>query len=370
MMLQGPNEDLALPLLLQRPIIRQTPGSTHSSIAGKDVMVTGAGGSIGSELVLQIAAARPSSMTLVDHSEYALYEINQTLENSNLGIKRMAALADIRDLDALRSLFQTTRPDIVFHAAALKHVPMLENDHNIVEAVRTNVTGTKHVADLCCAYGADMVFISTDKAVHPSSCMGLTKRVAEIYLQGKAARYDGDLSLCQVRFGNVSGSSGSVVPLFRRQIAQGGPVTITHPEMSRYMMTIKEAVGLTLGAADMNRGAHGYGVYVLDMGKPVKIIDLARQLIEQTGLRPDIDISLQIIGIRPGEKLHEQLHYEFETLEPTAVTGVSKATSSFENRRVRVHFDRLLGAAEARDAAKVKAALVAIVPEYQGEVIF
>src|SRR5262245_42294025 len=202
-------------------------------------MVTGAGGSIGSELTLQIAASSPASLTLVDHSEIGLYEINCTLDNSKLSLKRMAALADIRDQPTMRSLFLETKPDIVFHAAALKHVPLLENDHNIVEAVRTNVLGTKIIADLCCSQRAHLVMISTDKAVNPSSCMGLTKRVAELYVHDRAVRYP-ELNLAQVRFGNVLGSSGSVVPLFRRQIDQGGPVTVTHPEMTRYLMTIKE----------------------------------------------------------------------------------------------------------------------------------
>lgn len=367
-MLQGLNEELALPLLTQRPVVRQNPDAVES-IAQRKVMVTGAGGSIGSELCLQIAASQPSALILVDHSELNLYEINATLENSNLPITRIAALADIRDKNSLRFLFDTTRPDLVFHAAALKHVPLLENDHNLVEAVRTNVRGTKNVLDLCVSFGANFVLISTDKAVNPSSGMGLTKRVAEIYTHWQAACHH-EIGVGQVRFGNVLGSSGSVVPLFRRQIAHGGPVTITHPEMTRFLMTIKEAVGLTIGAADLLRDRDRFGCFVLDMGQPVKIIDMARQLIAQSGLRAEIDIPIRIIGPRPGEKLHEELNYDWEPLVPTSLPGVWRADTAYRPEKAIAGVERLLLAAETRDVRAVKDALVEIVPEYVGEVVF
>ena len=367
-MLSGINEELALPLLARRPVIREG-ARQWESVRGRRVMVTGAGGSIGSELCLQIASSCPAALTLVDHSEIGLYEINQTLDNSELSLERMAALADIRDLPTMRALFLETKPDIVFHAAALKHVPLLENDHNIVEAVRTNVLGTKHIADLCCSQGAHLVMISTDKAVNPSSCMGLTKRVAELYVHDRALRYP-DLNLAQVRFGNVLGSSGSVVPLFRRQIAQGGPVTVTHPDMTRYLMTIKEAVGLTLAAADLSRDCDGPGLYVLDMGKPVKILELARQLIEQSGFRPDIDIAIDIIGVRPGEKLHEELNHDWEWPFETDVKGVRRLKALKPLPEALHQIESLLAEASGRNAEGVKAALIRIVPEYQGEVIF
>lgn len=330
-------------------------------------MVTGAGGSIGSELVLQIAASRPESLIMVEHSEFNLYEIEATLANSNLNLRRHALIADVRDQSTMRCIFQKYNPEMVFHAAALKHVPLLENDHNLIEAVRTNVVGTKIVADLCCIYGSDFILISTDKAVNPSSGMGLTKRVAEVYVHALSKRY-ADVRLGQVRFGNVLGSSGSVVPLFRRQIAQGGPVTITDPEMTRYLMTIKEAVGLTLSAADIQQGEDGYSCYVLDMGEPVKIIDLAKQLIRQSGLRPGKDIQLQIVGIRPGEKLHEELSYSWEKLEQTKVEGVRRARPEFDSSKLSPLIEQLLFAAKARDASVVRSSVSAIVPEFKGSV--
>jgi O-antigen biosynthesis protein WbqV len=330
-------------------------------------MVTGAGGSIGSELVLQIAASRPASLIMVEHSEFNLYEIEATLSNSNLALDRHALLADVRDQSTMRCIFRKHLPEMVFHAAALKHVPLLENEHNLIEAVRTNVVGTKIVADLCCVYGSDFILVSTDKAVNPSSGMGLTKRVAEVYVHALSKRYP-EVRLGQVRFGNVLGSSGSVVPLFRRQIAQGGPVTITDPEMTRYLMTIKEAVGLTLSAADIQQDEAGYSCYVLDMGEPVKIIDLAKQLIRQSGLRPGKDIALQIIGIRPGEKLHEELSYAWEKLEETEVEGVRRARPQFDPLKLSAHIEHLLYAAKARDGAGVCNAVAMIVPEFKGSV--
>lgn len=362
-MLAGINEDMALPLLAARPLVRQS-AEKLANLTGRRVMITGAGGSIGSELTLQVAAHRPEALIMVDHSELNLYEINVTLDNSNLAFERVAALADIRDKQSLRALFSATRPDVVFHAAALKHVPLLENDHNLVEAVRTNVLGTKHVLDLAVIFGAAFVMISTDKAVNPSSGMGLTKRCAEIYGHWKASCHP-KAGIAQVRFGNVLGSSGSVVPLFRRQIAQGGPVTVTHPEMTRYLMTIKEAVALTLHASALTQ--RGYGSYVLDMGKPVRIVDLAHQLIEQVGLRPEIDVPIQIIGVRPGEKLHEELHYEWEELQPTEVDGVRRAVVSELPVIPLPEMESLLMAAESRDIARIKEALLKLVPSYVGE---
>ena len=365
-MLRGLNEELALPLLTQRPVLKPHDRA-HESIEGRNVMVTGAGGSIGSELVKQIVRSKPGHLTLVDHSEFNLYEINCTVANQERRPQSVSYLIDIRDQDAMRWAFARQKPDIVFHAAALKHVPMLENDFNLTEAVRTNVLGTKVVADLSSNTGADMVMISTDKAVNPSSGMGLTKRVAEIYVHGKALRHP-DRKISQVRFGNVLGSSGSVVPLFRRQIAQGGPVTVTHAEMTRYMMTISEAVSLTLCASSLPHD--DFGCYVLDMGKPIRILDLAKQLITMSGLVPYVDVDIQIVGCRPGEKLHEELHYEWETVVSTRLDGVMKALPSFDPKPKLRLIDELLFAANARDHHRVKTLLTTIVPEYVGEVIF
>ena len=366
-MLKGVNEDLALPLLANRPIIK--PNSENAAhLNGKVVLVTGAGGSIGSELVLQIAAASPRKLVLVENSELALYEISLTLENSNLPFEIVSLLCDIRHTASLRSVFTTHPPDIVFHAAALKHVPLLESDHNLIEAVRTNVLGTKRVVDEAFDCGADVVMISTDKAVNPTSGMGLTKRCAEIYLQSLPPRVAGS-RVAQVRFGNVLGSSGSVVPLFRRQIAQGGPVTITHPDMTRYLMTIKEAVQLTLAASQLMGGLEFYSSFVLDMGKPVRIMDLAYRLIEQTGLRPEIDIPVEVIGIRPGEKLFEELHYASEELVPS---GLERIHRIVQHKHVHVA-DTMAGlfeAAEHRNAGALKMFLKKLVPEYSGEPVF
>lgn len=340
----------------------------YVSVQNKIVMITGAGGSIGSELVMQIAQSRPLSMIMVDNSEYNLYEINARLESDALlrELTRLPAIADVRDLKTMRHLFVTEKPDIVFHAAALKHVPLLENDHNLVEAVRTNVMGTKNIADLCASHGVGMVMISTDKAVYPSSVMGLTKRVAEIYVHMIAIR-NPDSRILQVRFGNVMASSGSVIPKFNKQIDIGGPVTVTHVEMTRYMMTISDAAALVLSSADAHRVySDGFGLYLLDMGKPVHILSLAIQLIEQRGLRPYVDIPIEMIGVRPGEKLHEQLAYEWETLTDTDILGVKRASPVFPALQYQAGIERLIHEATARNAVGVKEALVDIVPEYSG----
>lgn len=323
-MLAGLNEDLAFPLLLPRPKISER-GPYYSSVKGRRVLVTGAGGSIGSELVIQIAGSKPEHLVMTDHSELNLYEIDSTVRQGAPQQSKLAAILDVRDREGIASLFAGEKPDIVFHAAALKHVPLLENAHNLIEAVLTNLVGTMNVADACARHGIEMVLISTDKAVHPTSTMGRTKRLAELYVQALARREMSDKFL-QVRFGNVIGSSGSVVPLFRRQIAQGGPVTVTHPEMTRYMMSIKQAVELVLNSSALHHeeGA-GYGLYILDMGDPIKIIDLAEQLIRLAGLQPHKDIEIEIIGARPGEKLHEELVYPWEPLQQTRIEKVRVA---------------------------------------------
>jgi FlaA1/EpsC-like NDP-sugar epimerase len=341
------------------------PVASHESVHDRVVMVTGAGGSIGSQLVQHIAASRPAKLILVDHSELNLYEVGCALEESRLRVETKNLIMDVRDQQTLRHVFVKQDPEIVFHAAALKHVPLLENEHNLVEAVRTNVLGSKNVADLCSSHGASMVMISTDKAVNPSSVMGLTKRVAEIYVHGKALRHPYS-SFLQVRFGNVFGSSGSAVPKFKKQIAKGGPVTVTHPEMTRYLMSINDAVDLTLSAADLHGVGNGFGLYILDMGQPVKIVDLARSLIEQAGLRPGVDIPIEFIGIRPGEKLHEELRYYWETSEPTCIEGVTRSRPMFEpNGRLKL-IEALLHYAAAHDGPQVKHLLTQIVPEYSG----
>ena len=337
----------------------------HVSVQDKVVMVTGAGGSIGYVLAQHIARAQPERLILADSSELNLYEIGCTLDEMGVGCPMENLILDVRDHQTLRSVFVKHDPAIVFHAAALKHVPLLENEHNLVEAVRTNVLGSKNVADLCSAHGASMVMVSTDKAVNPSSVMGLTKRVAEIYVHAKALRHP-QSSFLQVRFGNVMGSSGSVIPKFKRQIAAGGPVTVTHPDMTRYMMSINDAVQLVLSAADMHGVGSGFGLYILDMGKPVKIVDLACQLIELAGLRPYADIPIEFTGIRPGEKLNETLTYEWEALSQTATHGVLSASPDFPPLAKGKMIEALLHHAAVHDGPEVKGLLQQIVPEFTG----
>lgn len=347
-----------LPALGTAASFRQ--GVSAEGVWGRSVLVTGAGGSIGSELVKQISRLAPKRLCLVDSCEFNLYQVSYPLERERPVKNWSACICDIRDEIAMRHLFLRESPDIVFHAAALKHVPLLE-EHNVVEAVLTNVLGTKVVMDLCCATGADFIAISTDKAVNPSSQMGLTKRVAEIYIHDRALRHP-DARVSLVRFGNVVGSSGSVVPLFRKQIEAGGPVTVTHPDMTRYLMSIEDAVRLTLAAASLPQA--GFALYVLEMGKAVRIFDLAVEMITFAGKRPFIDIDVTFVGVRPGEKLHEELSYAWERLSPTAVAGVRSATPDFDPRPKLRKIDELMAAAQARDCDWIKRVLPQIVPEY------
>jgi FlaA1/EpsC-like NDP-sugar epimerase len=362
-MLSGINEDLALPLLTQRPVL-SPQDNPHKSVYGRRVLVTGAGGSIGSELVKQIVRSSPSELVMVDRSEYALYEINETVAAQDQKRKSHAYLTDVRDHRGMDLVFRAHKPDVVFHAAALKHVPLMENMINLIEAVGTNVIGTKVVADLCIKNASEMVLVSTDKAVNPSSVMGLTKRVAEVYLHGASLRNE-MATLRQVRFGNVFGSSGSVVPLFRRQIAQGGPVTVTHRNMTRFMMTISDAVQLVLQSSAER--SDGYGCYVLDMGKPVRILDLAERLIELAGLTPHRDIKIEMTGLRPGEKLDEELYYKFEKLVHSSIPGVFKVSTEFDPLPKMKLIGELVSATEARSRGSlIRELLTQIVPEYAG----
>ena len=303
-------------------------------VQGRRVLVTGAGGSIGSELARQAAALGPQTLVLLDNGEFALWQIDLELGEGNPDVPRRAVLADIRDEARIRAVFEDAQPELVFHAAALKHVPMVEG--NPAEGLLTNAVGTRIVADAARAAGAlAMVVISTDKAVNPSSVMGATKRLAEMYCQGldmTARRGGGGMRCITVRFGNVLGSTGSVVPLFQRQLARGGPLTVTHPDMQRYFMTVREAVGLVLQASVVGVGEgapellRDGGIFVLDMGEPVKIVDLARQMIRLAGLRPEIDVGIRFTGLRPGEKLTEELFHGREPPLPTGTPGLLLAT--------------------------------------------
>jgi FlaA1/EpsC-like NDP-sugar epimerase len=317
---------VAIEDLLNRPQVPLDREGMARLVQGRRVIVTGAGGTIGGELARQVAALGPDLLVLLDNGEFALWQIDIELAEQHPRVPRHALIADVRDEARIRSIFEQWRPDLVFHAAALKHVPIVEA--NPLEGMLTNIAGTRHVADAARATGARaMVLISTDKAVNPTSLMGASKRLAEMYCQALdiAARNAADdaMRCVTVRFGNVLGSTGSVVPLFHRQLERGGPLTVTHPDMQRYFMTVREAVGLVLQASVLGTGdtvlpsGEEGGIFVLDMGKPVKIVDLARQMIRLAGLRPDQDVEIQFT-VRPGEKLFEEL---FHGREPPVQTG-------------------------------------------------
>jgi FlaA1/EpsC-like NDP-sugar epimerase len=295
--------------LLGRDAVSPDEALLHRLIRDKVVMVTGAGGSIGSELCRQIANCQPRTLLLVENSEFALYQIHRELETAHPSITLLPLLASVQDEARMTQLMQAWKPDTVYHAAAYKHVPLVE--HNPVQGLRNNVWGTWVCARAAQAAGTShFVLISTDKAVRPTNVMGASKRLAEMVLQALSAEPGQSTTFAMVRFGNVLGSSGSVVPLFREQISNGGPITLTHPDINRYFMTIPEAAQLVIQAGAM---AQGGDVFVLDMGEPVRIIDLARRMVELSGLRekneqnPNGDIEIQITGLRPGEKLYEEL---------------------------------------------------------------
>jgi O-antigen biosynthesis protein WbqV len=320
--------------LLNRPQVPLDRDGMARLIQGRRVIVTGAGGTIGSELARQVAAFGPGTLILLDNGEYALWQIDLELAETHPQVNRRALIADIRDEARIRAVFEEHRPELVFHAAALKHVPMVEA--NPLEGMATNAAGTRHVADAARATGAlAMVLISTDKAVNPTSVMGASKRLAEMYCQAldiSARSTQQGMRCVTVRFGNVLGSTGSVVPLFQRQLARGGPLTVTHPDMQRYFMTVREAVGLVLQAsvlgvngASLPSGEDG-GIFVLDMGEPVKIVDLARQMIRLAGLQPEQDVEIRFTGLRPGEKLYEELFHGKEPPVPTGYPGLLMAS--------------------------------------------
>jgi len=300
--------------ILGREAVKLDIPSIASYISGSTVLVTGAGGSIGSELCRQVAALGAGQIVLVDHSENALFNIDHELQHERRYPSAVPALADVKDPVKIRRLLERHRPTVIFHAAAYKHVPMMEA--NPLESVRNNVLGTKVLAELAAEHGVQQfVLVSTDKAVRPKNVLGQTKAICEWVVQSAAARDGNDASFIAVRFGNVLGSSGTVIPLFRRQIARGGPVTVTHPDMERYFMTIPEAVQLTVQAGALGRSGD---VFLLDMGEPVKIVDLAYNMIRLSGKEPERDIAVEFTGIRPGEKLTEDLWGEGESSTTTS----------------------------------------------------
>ncbi len=298
--------------LLGRPIIRLDDAEVRSRFAGSRVLVTGGAGSIGSELCRQLAAMDVSRLVLFDQAESPLHDLSVELARHAPGLDLQVVVGDVREAAAVDAVIALHRPAVVFHAAAYKHVPLMEMQP--AEAVRTNVGGTMHVVDAALRHGVhELVVVSTDKAVNPTSVMGASKRVAELYVRARHAQGP-RTRLITTRFGNVLGSSGSVIPLFRRQIAAGGPVTVTHPEVTRYFMTIPEACRLVLEAGTMGRGGE---VYVFDMGAPVRIQDLAERMVRLSGREPGRDIAIVHTGLRPGEKLFEELLAAREDTQPT-----------------------------------------------------
>jgi len=335
------------------------PAITRGTV-GKTILVTGGGGSIGSELCRQIARLKPAHLVVFELSEFNLYSIELELRRAYPDLKLTAALGDVCDAVAVDRLLAAHRPEVIFHAAAFKHVPMLE--HQVRAAVRNNVLGTRTLAAAADRYGcATFVMISTDKAVNPANIMGMTKRVAEIYCQNLSAR--SKTHFITVRFGNVLGSAGSVIPLFQKQIASGGPVTVTHPEITRYFMTIPEASQLILQAGSMGRGGE---IFVLDMGEPVKIAYLAEQLIRLSGKKPGEDIELVYTGLRAGEKLYEELFHESEQLAGTSHPKILLSNSrSVDFDDLERTFAELAAGCEAGDSGRLYGLLCGLVPEHQ-----
>jgi FlaA1/EpsC-like NDP-sugar epimerase len=299
--------------LLRRDAVRLDRTAIESYLKDKRVLVTGAGGSIGSELCRQIARFSPAELILLDHAENSLFYLNEELSASFPWLKYRLKVADVTSPERMRHIMELRRPHVVFHAAAHKHVPLMEA--NRMAAFVNNVTGTRTVAEAAAAAGvAKFVMISTDKAVNPTSVMGASKRIAELVVQCLEGYQGRTTEFCAVRFGNVMGSAGSVIPLFTRQIEAGGPITVTHPDVVRYFMTIPEAAQLVLQAGAMGKGGE---LFVLDMGEPVKIAELARDMIRLSGLEPDVDVEIKYVGLRPGEKLYEELITVGEGIVPT-----------------------------------------------------
>jgi FlaA1/EpsC-like NDP-sugar epimerase len=365
----GDVRPIAVEDVLGRPQTMLDRDAMEALVRGKRVLVTGAGGTIGGELVRQIAAFAPARIALLDNAEYHLYLIDMDVARTHPDLDRVSILGDVRDRDRIDDVMGRESPELVFHAAAYKHVPMVEANPN--EGVLTNVVGTRNVADASQKAGVPlMVQISTDKAVDPANVMGATKRLAESYCQAMDLQDDdsGATRFVVVRFGNVLGSTGSVIPLFQKQIAYGGPITVTHPDMTRYFMTVREAVELVLQASALGVGDRGAGgkIHVLDMGEPVKVMDLARQMIRLAGLTPDKDIDIEIIGVRPGEKLHERLLHDSENQMPTACEGLMLAAPRTADPAVlRRVIDELETSARARDGAQTLSLLHRAIPEFQ-----
>lgn len=351
--------DIAIEDLLRRDPVALDLAGIEEQVRSRVVMVTGAGGSIGSELCRQLCRFGPSKLLLVERGENNLFQIHRELVEARIPVQLEPCIADITDASRMAEIFEEHRPTSVFHAAAHKHVPMME--WNPFEAIKNNVLGSQGMADLADRYLVQtFVMISTDKAVNPTSMMGASKRAAEIYIQAMSER--SKTRFVTVRFGNVLGSAGSVVPIFQEQISKGGPVKVTHPDMRRYFMTIPEACQLVLQAASMG---HGGEIFVLDMGEPVRIVDLARDLIALSGLREGDDIELEFTGIRPGEKLFEELSTDSEQADRTRHPKIFVGRIPQQRyAQVSAGVTALSTAVRGRERAALFEALNRLVPEY------
>lgn len=353
-------------LLERKPIVLDNQ-SISNQLNNKIILVTGAAGSIGSEIVRQIIAFKPKIVLMLDQAETPLHHLSLEIEKRIKEVKVVTIISDVRKREELEYVFKKYQPEVVFHAAAYKHVPLMER--NPSQAVFVNVLGTKNVADLACQYQCEsFVMVSTDKAVNPSNVMGASKRIAEKYVQGLHHKNRLQTPECigtkfiTTRFGNVLGSNGSVVPLFTEQIASGGPVTITHPDIIRYFMTIPEACQLVLEAGAMGNGGE---VYIFDMGKPVKIIDLAHKMIRLAGFTPDAEIKVKIIGLRPGEKLYEELLNNAAKTLPTHHEKIMIAQEAMEDfEQLNEAVGELIAEAECYTTNEIVIKMKAIVPEY------
>ncbi len=355
-------KDVQIEDLLGRDPIELEDAQIKRYIFGKTVLVTGGGGSIGSELCRQIAACGAKQLLMVDIYENTLYEIELELRKKHSELDLTAIIASVRDSKRINEIFDKYKPEIVFHAAAHKHVPLMETSP--IEAIKNNVFGTYNVAKAAHTHSVDkFILVSTDKAVNPTSIMGATKRICEMIIQMQNAK--SKTNYVAVRFGNVLGSNGSVIPIFKKQIAAGGPVTVTHKDITRYFMTIPEAVGLILQAITF---AEGGEIFVLDMGEPVKIYDLAYKMIKLSGYEPNVDIPIQITGLRPGEKLYEELLISEEGLSKTLHEKIMVTKiMDFEPKEVENDLDmlkKLINAKEVADKEKVKSIIKKIVPTF------
>jgi len=357
---KGNLRDVAIDDILGREPVNLNWTQIKSSLSGKRILITGGGGSIGSELCCQLARVSPESLIIYEHSEFNLYQIQSRLKRSFPDLKLSAILGDVVDRTAVEDLIRNEKPEVIFHAAAYKHVPLLERQ--VLAAVTNNLIGTKNVAEVALAENVErFVLISTDKAVNPSNIMGATKRAAEILCQNLNTLAE-HTSFITVRFGNVLDSAGSVVPLFREQIKTGGPVTVTHPDVTRFFMTIPEACRLIMNAEAVGTGGE---IYVLDMGKAIKISYLAEQMIQLSGLSVGSDIKIEYIGLRAGEKLHEELFHEQEQLLGTGFEKLFLAKARrYEQDVWEQQMENLLEACKNRNSENIQEQLKQLVPEF------